>query len=92
LALVGAGNRGASYAALVSATGRARIVAVAEPRRHQRERPATAHAIPAERVFRDWRILGDRPKLADAMIIATQDQTPRRACRRVRRAWIPDPA
>jgi predicted dehydrogenase len=74
LALVGAGNRGASYAALAAATGRGRIVAVAEPRRHQRERSAAEHAIPAERVFDDWRILADRPKLADAVIIATQDK------------------
>jgi len=73
IALVGAGQRGTGYAHWAAATGKARIVAVAEPRPHPREHAATVHEIPPEHVFRDWRDLAKQPKLADAVIIATQD-------------------
>ncbi len=73
LALVGAGYRGTGYAAWAAATGKARIVAVAEPRPHQRQQAAIDHEIPPEHVFNDWRELAAQPKLADAVIIATQD-------------------
>jgi predicted dehydrogenase len=73
LAIVGAGIRGASYAHLAAAGGRAKVVAVAEPRADRRERLALDHGIPAGMAFSDWRELAERPRLADAVVIATQD-------------------
>jgi predicted dehydrogenase len=70
LAVAGAGNRGARYARLAAATG-ARIAAVAEKREFQRETLAAEQDV-AE-VYDDWRALADRPRLADAVVIATQD-------------------
>jgi predicted dehydrogenase len=73
-ALVGAGDRGSSYAAWVRRhPDRARIVAVAEPREHQRASLAARHAIPPERVFASWQDLAAEPRLADAAIVATPD-------------------
>ena len=70
LAVVGAGNRGSTYARLAAANG-ARIVAVAEKREFQRNRLSTEHDV--EHGYDDWRALADRPRLADAVVIATQD-------------------
>ncbi|GAA3672934.1 hypothetical protein GCM10022224_041520 [Nonomuraea antimicrobica] len=74
LAVVGAGARGAAYAELVARRpGRARIVAVAEPRDHVRERFAVRHALPAGRVFAGWREMAAYGRIADAVIVATLD-------------------
>lgn len=72
-AVVGAGVRGAGYARLAAAGGRARVVAVAEPREFQRRALSDEHGIAANLAFTDWRDLAARPKVADAVIIATQD-------------------
>jgi predicted dehydrogenase len=72
-ALVGAGQRGAGYARLVAGTGRARVVAVAEPWPTRRAAAAAEHEIAADLVMEDWRALAARPKLADAVLICTQD-------------------
>lgn len=75
LILVGGGGRGTIYAQLCEKLGgRARIVAVAEPREFFRSRIAAHHGVPAENVCADWRELAARPKFADAVIIATQDR------------------
>jgi len=74
LLIVGAGDRGTNYARYaLHHPDEARIVAVAEPRDFYRERLAKVHNIPRTNVFRDWRDLANRPRLADAVIIATQD-------------------
>ncbi|GAA3924799.1 Gfo/Idh/MocA family oxidoreductase [Actinomadura viridis] len=79
VAVVGAGLRGSAYAARVPASGRGRVVAVAEPDPVRRERFAAEHGIPPERAFPGWRELvaaGAREasgRLADGVIIATQD-------------------
>lgn len=74
LIIIGAGSRGTTYASYaLEHPDRARIVAVAEPRREWRERFARAHGIPPANVTTDWRELADRPRLADAAIITTQD-------------------
>jgi predicted dehydrogenase len=74
LAIAGAGGRGAGYAAWVAEhPDRARIVAVAEPRDYQRKTMAEQHDIPPERTFRSWAELAAAGKLADAVIVATQD-------------------
>ncbi|GAA0945255.1 Gfo/Idh/MocA family oxidoreductase [Nonomuraea longicatena] len=65
LAVVGAGSRGAGYAR--HATGRAEVVAVADPVPGRRARyPQAAH-------YADWRELAALPRQADAVVIATQD-------------------
>lgn len=75
IALIGAGSRGLlSYAPFALAhPDRAKIVAVAEPREWFRNEAVKRHGIVSENVFLDWRELLARPKLADAVIVATQD-------------------
>ncbi|GLY79100.1 Gfo/Idh/MocA family protein [Actinoallomurus iriomotensis] len=70
LALVGAGDRGRTYASWVAANPRrARIVAVADPLPERRARLGG----PGVREFSDWtELLGER--IADAVIVATQDR------------------
>ena len=72
--VVGAGGRGANYAVFAHEhPERLRIVGVAEPKEYNRAHLAESHAIPPENVFSDWQELAARPRLADAVIIATQD-------------------
>ncbi|WP_199509972.1 Gfo/Idh/MocA family protein [Nucisporomicrobium flavum] len=74
LALVGAGLRGQTYARHAVATGRARVVAVAEPDPHRRESVAAEFGIDPANVHTDWTGLAAGPRLADAAIVATQDR------------------
>lgn len=48
-------------------------MAVAEPRDVYRQRLADKHGIPAGHVFSDWKDLAAAPKMADAVLICTQD-------------------
>ncbi len=74
LIVVGAGGRGTIYADYARAHPEAvQIVGVAEPRPFYRERIARDHGVPADQVWADWRELADRPRLADGIILATQD-------------------
>lgn len=74
LIVIGAGSRGNGYAKYaLEHPEELKIVGVAEPRAFQREALAQAHGVPAENVFNDWQDLLDKPKLADGVIIATQD-------------------
>ncbi|TYB61474.1 Gfo/Idh/MocA family oxidoreductase [Nonomuraea sp. PA05] len=68
LAVVGAGSRGTSYARHAVETGRARVVAVADPLAGRRDR------FPEAAPYADWRDLAALPRQADAVIIATQDR------------------
>ncbi|GAA2210269.1 Gfo/Idh/MocA family oxidoreductase [Nonomuraea monospora] len=68
LAVVGAGSRGTSYARHAVGTGRARVVAVADPLAGRRDR------FPGAAPYADWRELAALPRQADAVIIATQDR------------------
>jgi len=74
LAVVGAGVRGQQYAALAVASGRARVVAVAEPVPTRRAAVAERYRLDPDAVFDDWAALAARPRLADAVILATQDR------------------
>lgn len=76
LAAIGAGNRGADVYAryALDHPDEAEYVAVAEPIRERRERLSVAHDIAPEMQFATWEELLSRPKLADAVVIATQDQ------------------
>ncbi|NWF95661.1 MAG: Gfo/Idh/MocA family oxidoreductase [Candidatus Thorarchaeota archaeon] len=74
MAVVGAGDRGSTYAkyALLH-PDRAKVVAVAEPNPHRREKMVREHGIPEHAAFDDWQALAERERLADAVIISTQD-------------------
>jgi predicted dehydrogenase len=70
-AIVGAGQRGTGYAGWIGRHPGAQVVAVAEPRAHQRERLAREHGV--TQVFSSWEELAAAPRLADAAIVSTQD-------------------
>ncbi|WP_049573238.1 Gfo/Idh/MocA family protein [Nonomuraea sp. SBT364] len=71
LAIVGAGDRGTGYARWALAhPDRARVVAVADP---SADRALPLAGESGARVFSDWRHLVDAGRIADAVVIATQD-------------------
>jgi predicted dehydrogenase len=72
--VVGAGNRGLSYARYAdkSASG-AKVVAVAEPIDSRREAVAKEFDIDPKYVFRSWEDAAACDRMADVAIIATQD-------------------
>lgn len=71
---VGAGSRGSEYAGHIkSHQDEAEVVAVCEPRDSVRNHFGDLHGIPEEMRFRDWRDIVEKPRLADAMAICTQD-------------------
>lgn len=74
LAIAGAGGRGSQYARMNALLDEpAEIVAAADA---SEIRLATMHdefGVPAEHLYGDWRELAARPRLADAVVIATQD-------------------
>ncbi|MFJ7996474.1 Gfo/Idh/MocA family protein [Streptomyces sp. NPDC096310] len=74
LALVGSGLRGQTYARHAVASGLGRVTAVAEPDPYRRAAAAAEFGVPAERVYPDWTELARHPRVADAAIVATQDQ------------------
>jgi predicted dehydrogenase len=76
LALIGAGQRGMdSYAAFALRHPDAvRFVAVADPNPERRDRFRRLHDVPIEHTFADWEALLDRPRLADGVLVCTQDR------------------
>lgn len=75
LAIVGAGKRGEAYADYaLKHPDLARVVAVAEPRKVQRDRMAQRHGIPQAACFSSWEDLARQPRLADAVLVCTQDR------------------
>ncbi|NOU88560.1 gfo/Idh/MocA family oxidoreductase [Paenibacillus sp. LMG 31460] len=74
--LVGAGQRGAgayaSYA--LKYPDQIQFVAVAEIDPVRRKQFMLEHNIPAEHGYESWELLLAKPKLADAMLVCTQDQ------------------
>ncbi|MDU5144528.1 MAG: Gfo/Idh/MocA family oxidoreductase [Paenibacillus dendritiformis] len=74
LALIGAGLRGVNYTNYaLEHPVEAEVVAVAEPVEERRMSFQQAHRLPDEMCFADWREMMNRPKLADAVLICTQD-------------------
>jgi len=72
--VAGAGGRGTGYAGYALALpSQMKVVGVAEPRDFYRQNVVAKHAIPAEHTFTDWRQAAERPRFADAVIVATQD-------------------
>jgi predicted dehydrogenase len=74
LAFVGAGLRARGYARRATATGDARLVAVAEPDPQRRAEFAADFDIPAQQGYSDWGDLAAAGRLADAVVIATPDR------------------
>lgn len=73
--VVGAGGRGTTYSLFAKEhPERLRIVGAAEPRDWYRSKIVGLHDLPPENVVTDWRALAERPKMADVVIIATQDR------------------
>jgi predicted dehydrogenase len=76
IALIGAGQRGmdcyGTYA--LRFPYEARFVAVAEPNRARRERFRQEHGLTEDQCFEDWQELLARPRLADALLVCTQDR------------------
>ena len=74
--VVGCGQRGQNYAAFaMDFPSRLEVVGVAEPVSHRRKMMENLYNIPADRSVQDWRELTmGRDKLADAVIICTQDK------------------
>jgi predicted dehydrogenase len=74
LLIIGAGSRGTTYGGYATQhPDLARVVGVAEPREFYRTRAASTHQIAPANVVTDWRQLAERPKFADAVVVATQD-------------------
>ncbi len=72
--IIGGGSRGSTYATYATAHPKcATVVGVAEPRDSWRNHLVQEHEIPAENVALDWRAFLSKPKIADAVVIATQD-------------------
>lgn len=75
IAIIGAGGRGCGFAALIKEFGTlGEVVAVAEPRDEYRMAVVTAHGITPAMTFRTWQEFVARPKLCDAVVIATMDR------------------
>lgn len=73
VALVGAGNRGQSYLAWARQhPDRARLVAVADPLAYRRDIVAAGDPDVAQ--YDDWRDLAARGRVADMVVISTQDR------------------
>jgi predicted dehydrogenase len=73
--IVGAGGRGSGFANyILQHPEEGQVVGVAEPRDFYREWVALNHHISPENVFMDWQELAARERLADAVIITTQDR------------------
>lgn len=74
LLIIGAGSRGNVYADIAAGMPeQAKVVGVAEPRESFRDFFLAKHPVEPQNVFTDWRQAAERPRFADAVVIATQD-------------------
>lgn len=75
IALVGAGLRGVNYLEYaIRHSHELEVVAVAEPNAQRREKFKAKHGLSDEMCFAGWDDLFAAPKMADAVLICTQDQ------------------
>ena len=76
IAIIGLGSRGrtAYGEELLTLRDRAEVTAVADPNEERLKLAGDAHGVPAERRFHSAEELLARPKLADAVLICTQDR------------------
>ena len=72
--IAGAGGRGRTYATFaLENPDRLKIVGVSEPKEWNRTKMVEEHGIPANAVFTTWEDQAAQPKMADMVIISTQD-------------------
>ena len=76
IAIIGLGSRGrtAYGEELLPLRDRAEVTAVADPNEERLKLAGDAHGVPAERRFHSAEELLAQPKLADAVLICTQDR------------------
>ncbi|MCR4575090.1 MAG: Gfo/Idh/MocA family oxidoreductase [Lentisphaeria bacterium] len=75
LLIVGCGARGTGYGRFALANPeRAKVVAIAEPIPERRNAVGDAHNVPPEYRFNSWEDAARLPRMADAVLICTQDQ------------------
>lgn len=75
VALIGAGLRGINYMDYaLQHPAKLEVVAVAEPVRQRRENFKVRHGLADDMCFEHWDDLLAKPKLADAVLICTQDK------------------
>ena len=75
LLIAGCGARGSGYGRFALANPeRAKVVAIAEPIAERRNAVGDAHNVPPEYRFNSWEEAARHPRLADAVLICTQDQ------------------
>ena len=75
IALIGAGGRGKTYTdAALNYPDKYQVIAVAEPVKAKRDFMKDRHNIPAENCFESWEELLEKPKMADILMICTQDK------------------
>ena len=76
IAIVGLGGRGQIYSRAIAASrsGRAEVVQIAEPRERERRLVADHVGVSEAAMFADWHDLVAGERVADAVIIATQDR------------------
>ena len=75
IAIIGAGIRGTGFAELIKRYSYlGRVTAVAEPREEYREALVREFDIPGDHVFPGWKEFVARPRMADAVVIATMDK------------------
>lgn len=73
--VIGAGSRGTAYANhILENKDLAQVVAVVEPNSVKRFKIAQLHGINNEFCFTDWNQIAKLGKIADAVVIATQDE------------------
>ncbi|MBR4673926.1 MAG: Gfo/Idh/MocA family oxidoreductase [Victivallales bacterium] len=74
LMIIGCGGRGTGYSKYaLKNPERAEVVAVADPIPERRNTIGDAHGIPEKFRFHDWKEAAKMPRLADAVLICTQD-------------------
>jgi predicted dehydrogenase len=72
--IAGAGGRGTTYATFAREhPDRFKIVGFAEPILYRRQYMIDTYGVPANNVFLDWVDMARQPRLADMVIISTQD-------------------
>lgn len=75
IGIIGAGSRGTTFADLIGQLPHlGTVVAVAEPRESYRRALATKCDMPPGNVFERWEEFVARPRMCDAVVIATMDQ------------------
>ncbi|XP_063396328.1 putative oxidoreductase YteT isoform X1 [Mytilus trossulus] len=73
--VIGAGCRGSGYASYALCDRHPfKVIGVAEPRDDFRNKFVDKYKIPTENIFKDWKDAAQKEKIADCVIVCTQDK------------------